>query len=293
MKWPLVDRPIPERDLPLYNRFYLHASKASPVDPTLVWGTEVDADALQSFLRERNHGGSVVITTAHALIRATALAIAQFPEMNVRLVGHRVYAYRDVRIRMGFLHHRNREIGLLIVERANLKSLEEIAQEVWHKLLEAARGTGTRDRDVARFRRASGFLLRQMLRVHGFLDRHFRLPVLGRLDELRSASAMVNDLSFSGAPPMRSYKPTRFPDQSDSLNLTLGPMESKVVARGDQFVSTTVMPLFLRADHRLVDAYQVGRFLALVRDLLSHPERLDAPAEPPAPGAGSAPITRP
>jgi pyruvate/2-oxoglutarate dehydrogenase complex dihydrolipoamide acyltransferase (E2) component len=50
------------------------------------------------------------------------------------------------------------------------------------------------------------------------------------------------------------------------------------VARAEQFVSTGVMPLFLRADHRLVDAYQVGRFLALVRDLLSHPERLDGPA---------------
>jgi hypothetical protein len=34
------------------------------------------------------------------------------------------------------------------------------------------------------------------------------------------------------------------------------------------------MPIFLRADHRLVDAQQVGRFLALTRDLLSNPERL-------------------
>jgi 2-oxoacid dehydrogenase/acyltransferase catalytic subunit len=30
----------------------------------------------------------------------------------------------------------------------------------------------------------------------------------------------------------------------------------------------------LRADHRLVDAQQAGRFLAAVRDLLSNPERL-------------------
>ena len=94
---------------------------------------------------------------------------------------------------------------------------------------------------------------------------------------------MVNDLSFPGAPPMRSYKPTRFPDQANSLNLTLGPIETKVVARAEQFVSTGVMPLFLRADHRLVDAYQVGRFLAVMRDLLSHPERLDLPAGTDAP----------
>ena len=73
---------------------------------------------------------------------------------------------------------------------------------------------------------------------------------------------------------MRIYKPTRFPDRSDSFNLTLGPMESKVVARSDGFVAINVMPLFLRADHRLVDAQQVGRFLGAVRELLSHPEKL-------------------
>ncbi len=69
------------------------------------------------------------------------------------------------------------------------------------------------------------------------------------------------------------------PSPSDTLNLTLGPAESKVVARGDGFVATSVMPLFVRADPRVVDAYQLGRFVAMVRDLLNHPERLDAGAE--------------
>jgi hypothetical protein len=41
------------------------------------------------------------------------------------------------------------------------------------------------------------------------------------------------------------------------------------------------MPLFVRADHRLVDAYQLGRFVAALRDLMNHPERLDE-------GAGAA-----
>ena len=289
MKWPLHDRPIPGRRIPLYNRFYLHAPRASHVDPVMVWGTEIDADALTSFLRERNRGGRVLLTTAHALIRATALALAQFPEMNVRVVGRRVYGFRGVNIRMGFYHRGNREIDLLVVREADAKSLEQIGQEVWQRLLQAGRGTGPRDRDLARLRRVPDLWLRQLLRIYGFLDRHFHLPSVGRLDELRGGGAMVNDLSFAGAPPMRSYKPTRFPDQADSLNLTLGPIESKVVARGDQFASIGVMPLFLRADHRLVDAYQAGRFLAAVRDLLNHPERLDGPAATDAPDRAGKP----
>ncbi|HUL88407.1 MAG TPA: 2-oxo acid dehydrogenase subunit E2 [Pseudolabrys sp.] len=241
----------------------------------MVWGTEIDADALQDFLRERNRNGHILMTAAHALIRAAALALEQFPEMNVRLVGRRIYAFRDVNIRMAFFHRRNGEMDVLLISQANLKGLEQIGLEIWQRLLQAGRGEGDRDRDLARLRWFSGFWFRQVLRFYGFLDRHIPLPSLGRLDATRASCVTVNDLSFPGAPPMRIYKPTRFPDRADSLNLTLGPVESKVVARSNQFVSINVMPLFLRADHRLADAQQVGRFLGAVRDLLSHPSRLE------------------
>ena len=279
MKRLLQDRPVSDERIPLYNRFYLHAPKASHVDPAMVWGTEIDAEPLQAFLRERNRQGRVILTTAHALIRATAVALAQFPDMNVRVVGRRVFAFREVGVRMAFVHRRNNEIDLLLVSAADTKSLEQIGEEIWRRLLQAARGQGSRDRDLKRLRGLPAFWFRQFLRVSSFLDRNLRLPALGRIDELRAGAAMVNDLSFPGAPPMRSYKPTRFPSPSDTLNLTLGPAETKVVARGDGFVTTTVMPLFVRADHRLVDAYQLGRFVAVVRDLLNHPERLDAEAK--------------
>jgi 2-oxoacid dehydrogenases acyltransferase (catalytic domain) len=280
MKWPLVKRAIPDRQIPLYNRIYLHAAAASQVDPIMVWGTDIDADALHAFLRERNCNGHVLITAAHALIRATALALKKFPELNVRLVGRRLYAFRDVNIRMAFFHRGNGDIDLLMISGADLKSLEQIGQEIWRRLLQSGRGEGDRDRDLARLRRLPAFWFRLTLRLYGFLDRHVRLPTVGRLDATRASCVTVNDLSFPGAPPMRSYKPTRFPDRADSFNLTLGPADNKVVARADKFVSINVMPLFLRADHRVVDAQQAGRFLAAVSDLLSHPERLDSPAGP-------------
>lgn len=279
MKWLLHDRPVPHERIPLYNRFYLHAPKASGVDPTIVWGTEIDAEPLQAFLRARNRGGRVILTTAHALIRATGLALEKFPEMNIRVVGRRVFAFRDIGVRMAFVHRRNNEIDLLLVSCANTKSLEQIGEEVWQRLLQAGRGKGPRDRDLERLRRVPAFWFRQLFRVVSFLDRNLRLPAGGRIDELRGGAAMVNDLTFPGAPPMRGYKPTRFPSPSDTLNLTLGPVESKVAARGGQFVATSVMPLFVRADHRVVDAYQLGRFVAAVRDLLNDPERLDAAAQ--------------
>ena len=119
---------------------------------------------------------------------------------------------------MAFFHRRNSEMDLLMISNANLKSLEQIG-EVWQRLLQAGRGEGDRDRDLARLRRLPGFWFRQTLRLYGFLDRHVRLPTLGRLDATRASCVTVNDLSFAGAPLMRSYKPTRFPDNADSFNL--------------------------------------------------------------------------
>lgn len=280
MKWPLQSRPIPNSEIPPYNRYYLHAPKSSRVDSTLLMGTEVDADALLSFLHERNRAGQVVITTAHALVRATAMALDKYPEMNVRVVGRRVYAFRDVNVRMAFFHRKNRDIDVLMVASANLKSLEQIGREVWERLLQAGRGEGARDRDLARLRRIPAFWFRQFLRLYGVLDRNFPIPAVGRLDELRSGCALVNDLSSSAVPPIRAYKPSRFPDDSDTLNLTLGPVENKVVARTGGFESIRVMPLFIRADHRLTDAYQLGRFLAVVRDLLQNPAQLNVASDP-------------
>jgi pyruvate/2-oxoglutarate dehydrogenase complex dihydrolipoamide acyltransferase (E2) component len=83
---------------------------------------------------------------------------------------------------------------------------------------------------------------------------------------------------------MRSYKPSRFADGSDSLNLTLGPVETKVVMQGEQATQIRIMPLFLRADHRLVDAYQISRFVGFVRDVMQNPERLAATPDQSAPG---------
>jgi len=274
MKWPLVSRPLPNAEIPLYNRYYLHAPKASHVDPVIVMGTEFEADALLAFLQQKNRAGGTILTTAHALIRATGLALARYPEMNARVVGRSIRRFRDIGIRMAFFHRNAKEIDLMLIDGVDRKSIEEIAAEVWRRLLEAARGNGGRDRDLARMRKVPAFWFRQMMRFYGFLDRHFHLPAVSRLDELRGGSAMVNDLSHAGMPPLRSYKPSRFADGSDSINLTLGPVETRLVLREGKPVEVRVMPLFMRADHRLTDAYQIGRFLATVRETLQNPERL-------------------
>lgn len=275
MKWPLKKPAVPRSQTPLYNLYYLHAPGADHADPTILWGTDVDVEELQEFLHERNQSSPVLISLSHVLLQATARCLAQHPHLNRRVVGRRVFAFREINLRMAFHNPRSGEVDVILVRRADESTLEQIAGTVWQTLLTCSQGLAAVHRDRRRMKALPACVFHALLSIYRWFDRHWALPTFFRLDDIRCSAVLVNDLSFRGAPPMRTYKPTRFPDESATLNVTLGPMEEKVVVRDGQPVASTVAPLFVRADHRIVDAYQLGRFVGTLRDLLQHPAQLD------------------
>jgi hypothetical protein len=255
--------------------YYLHAPGIQYADPAILWGTEVEADGLRAFLGSCRGRSPVLISTSHVLLQATAQALAVHPHMNRRVVGRRVFAFRDINLRLAFQNPASQDVDVVLVPNAERCTLQEIAGLVWRTLLRGSRGESPVDRDRRRLKALPPWGFHTLLSIYRWLDRRWALPTVGRLDELRGSAVLVNDLSFRNAPPMRCYKPTRFPDESTSVNITLGPMEEKAVVREGQPVASTVAPLFVRADHRIVDAYQVGQFLATLRNFLQHPAQLD------------------
>ena len=276
MKWPLRTPAVPRARMPLYNLLYLHAPGVGSADPTILWGTEFDATRLQVLLESCRAHSPVLISTSHVLLQATAQALAKHPDLNQRVVGRRVFAFREINLRLAYQNPTDGEVDVVLVRSAERCTLQEIAGIVWRALLSGRRGDALIRRDRQRMKALPSWGFHTLLAIYRWLDRRWALPTLGRLDGLRCSAVLVNDLSFRHAPPMRCYKPTRFPDESISVNITLGPMEEKVVVRDGQPVVSTVAPLFLRADHRIVDAYQAGRFLATLRDFLQDPAQLDA-----------------
>ena len=61
MLWPLESKPVNSAELPYYNQHYLYAC-STPSDPTMAWGTEVEAETLQSFIRKHNESSNSLIT---------------------------------------------------------------------------------------------------------------------------------------------------------------------------------------------------------------------------------------
>lgn len=275
MQWPLVSQPVPTAQVPFYNLHYLYGCRR-PADPTIVWGTDVAAQPLSDYVGARNKTSRVIISPAHVLIQAVGQALQHFPELNRRIVGRRIYAFRDVNVRMMTFDRQHGEVEVLLLRHVDTLSLERIARILWKHQQRAGGGQSMDHLDKAWLRRTfPGPLLGLAIRSYLWLDNHFRLPKVDRIDRIACSPVLVNYLAFSGAPPMRVYKPSSYPHESSTLSVTMGRAEPRPAVRDGQVVVERLAPLFVRADHRIAHAYLLGQFTETLRQLLANPASME------------------
>ncbi len=279
MYWPLKTPAVAESAIPILNSYYLKACP-TPSDPTMVWGTDVEIEKLNGYLRAKHADSPVLISGAHVLLRAVAEALVRYPQFNRRVLGKRLYRFRDVNILMPLRKRRQGEAGVFLLRNADSYSISEIAQQVLQHNRNAARGEHVHDRQTQIFRRIPRWIAGPLLRLQLWSTNHFNHPVDDLNEQLCAAPVLVNYLSFNGAAPMRSFKPSRFPSECWTLSVTMGPGENRPVADGNRVVVKPVSTLFVRADHRIVDAYELGKFVGTLQTLLSDPWLLDSAAAP-------------
>ncbi len=265
--------PVDAAEISLVNHQYL--SQPVRADAAMVWGTELDAGGLLTFLEQRNRSSHMLTSVAHVLIQAVARTLATFPQLNCRIIGGRIYRFRDVNVRLVSYDPRHAEVDILTIERADRANLDEIAQFLWQNKLEISAGTHLDGGDKSYLNRGPAFVRRWGSRLFWWCDRNFRLPRFGRLDRHLDSAVVINYLGFPGAPPMRMYKPSKFPDESSLLSVTLGRIEERPVVREGQVEAGNIAPLFVRADHRVTDAYVLGRFVAALRNALTQPQQME------------------
>lgn len=284
MHWPLAPKPIPASQIPFYNLHYLYGCRP-PADPTIVWGTEVPAEQLKQYVRQRNRNSKTLISLAHVLIQAVGRALKHHPELNRRIVGRRVYDFRDVNVRMMTYNRQQNEVEVLLIRNVDTLSLERIARTLWKNQHRAASGDTPDHADKAWLRsRFPGPLLGWIVRTYLYLDSKFNLPKVDRIDRIACSPVLVNYLAFSGAPPMRAYKPSNYPHESSTLSVTMGRVERMPVVNNGQIEVGQVAPLFVRSDHRIATAYQLAQFTETIRRLLIDPTQMETQGT--APGTG-------
>ncbi len=271
----LLRKPVPAGEIPFYNLHYLYGCRA-PADPTIVWGTDILAEGLTKYVRDCNRTGKTLISPAHVLVQAVGRALARHPELNRRIVGRRIFDFRDVNVRMMTYNRQLREVEVLLIRNADTLTLERIARVLWKNQHRAASGSTLDHEDKTWLRRRfPGPLLGWAIRTYLYLDSKFNLPKVDRIDRIACSPVLVNYLAFSGAPPIRGYKPSNYPHESSTLSVTMGRSEAMPVVRDNQVVVGQVAPLFVRADHRITSAYGLAQFTETMRRLLADPAQME------------------
>ena len=275
MHWPIIWKPVPKKKIPFFNFHYLQACP-QPVDPTIVWGTQVPAQPFTEYSRECARRCKALISPAHVLLQAVGHALQQHPVVNRRVVGRRIHDFRNVNVRMMTYDRQQNEVDILLLRDADSLSLKQIARTLWENQLSVTAGETTDHEDKALLRsRLPGPLLGWGVRAFLYLDSKFNLPKLDRIDRTACSPVVVNYLAFAGAPPMRTYKPSKYPHESSTVSITMGRTEEVPVVRDGKVETEKVAPLFVRADHRIVSAYELGEFIQTLRTLLAHPAEMD------------------
>jgi hypothetical protein len=277
---PTFPQPVPLEELGWVNATYL-GSGAAACDPMMVWGTTVDVEPLETFISEERGRSGLIISPAHVLVRAVAESLKEHPKFNRRVVGRRVYAYDGVKVVVPMLHTRSGEVDTLFLCHADRLSLADIARRFWSEARRnALEVTAARRRNPSLARRVAD-ALKSRIRLNwihkmswlGFaVGNRFRVPTIWKWQqELNEAGAFVNYLGFPGAPPMHSFKPSCLPMNSYSVGVTMGPSERQPAVVDNSVVILTLAPLFIRADHRMVNAYEAAEFISTLRKHLLNP----------------------
>jgi pyruvate dehydrogenase E2 component (dihydrolipoamide acetyltransferase) len=264
-----------------------------PDDPQVYGILEFDATPMLAYMAAARAAGHRV-TATHFVGRAVARALHDVPDFNVRIKGSQVLPRRSVDVFFITAVEGGRELSGVKVDRADGKSILEIADELGER---AARMKGGDDPEFARSKRMIGAMPRRLLRpamrlsawIAGDHDRGIKL--LG-VNASPFGSAMVTSIGMFGipqgfAPLARFYKVP--------MLVLVGEITDKPVAVDGRVEVRPVLPLTATLDHRYADGWHISQLLKPFKAYLQDPAAFeprpapaaDLPDTPPAPTLAS------
>lgn len=285
MYWATHKQPIPLSEIGWINTTYL-GSTSPRCDPMMVWGTTVDMEELETFLKNHRKQNSSFLTPAHILVRAVAESLHQHPEVNRRVIGRKVYQYDGVNIVMPMLQANAGEVDCVFMRNAEDYSLDEVSNFFWEAVREKALKAAEEKKREKQGSTLKNFFVRlgKQIRIAWILHtcrlgfaagNRLRCPTIWPWQRgLNHAGAFVNYLGFPGAPPLTAYKPSALPMNSYSVSVTMGPTEPQPVVIDNEVVIRKQASLFVRLDHRMVNGNQSAAFINTLRSYLAEPQTL-------------------
>jgi pyruvate/2-oxoglutarate dehydrogenase complex dihydrolipoamide acyltransferase (E2) component len=256
---------------------------SDPDDPQIYGAIEFDATPMLA-LMDRARASGHHVTPTHLVARAIAHSLHTVPDMNVRIYGGKVIPRETVDVFFITAVSGGRELSGVKIERADEKSVFDIARELAERSTRLKKGDdpdfARTKRDIARMPHR---LLRPAMRLSAWLagDHDRDVKALG-LKRNPFGSAMVTSVGMFGipmgfAPLARFY---RMP-----LLVLVGEIAPRPWAVDGRVEVRPVLGLTATIDHRYADGWHISELIKPFRAYLTDPaaHEPELPVEDPAP----------
>lgn len=242
----------------------------------------VDADPVLDYVAARRAEGAKGLTSMHVLGAAAARALIDVPTANARVLGGRLVAFDGVAVGFAVDIGRGTDLAPVKVDDAETLTPAQIATEVWRGVKALRAGTDEGFQRSARIAAAvPSALMRPLIAASSLVLGGLGLPLLGQRGHPLGAVFISNVAAFG----VEEVFLAPVPFARAHIYISLGVVSERPVVRDGAVVAVRQFTLCMTGDHRIVDGVQCAVYFAAMLDLLAHPERLDRPADAPAPAA--------
>lgn len=252
------------------------ATWGDPNDPQIFGDLEIDATPLLSFIDDARAATGTKLSVTHLAGKAIAHALAEHPDLNVRMYrGHFVHR-ETVDIFFIVSTDAGSELSGVKVERADEKTVIEIAKEL------AGRADRIRNADDVEFGKTKRMLDRTPRRLLGLslraaawltADRDLDLKKQG-LPRQAFGSAMVSSVGMFGI--QHAYAPLS-PYYRIPFLILVGEVAERPAVVDGAVVARPMLTISATMDHRYLDGFHAARLAKSTRAYLAEPRAFEPP----------------
>ncbi len=250
------------------------AAWGPPNDPQIYGDLEIDATNLLAFIEEAREVTGVGLTVTTMVGKAIAKALAENPQLNVRLYKSHFHQRDTVDIFFIVSAGGGSELSGVKVERTDEKPAIDIARELRDR---AQKIKGGEDAELGKTKKMISStprrLLKWSIRSSAWLtsDRDMDLKKYG-LPRQAFGSAMITSVGMFGI--QHAYAPLATYYRIPFLIL-VGEVVQKPVVLDGEIVARPILTLSATMDHRYVDGYHAAKLSRVTRDYLEDPKRFE------------------
>lgn len=271
------------KDLPAMNRI-MPGLMPNRADNEAYISVDIDLRPLNAYLEKKNAGRTEdKYTYFHLISAAIAKAFVLRPRMNRFIVNNKVYQRRKLSVafvvKKKFSDHA--EEGLAFLEYGNNETVDTYHEKVM-SIINQTRREGAQDTSSSAMDlvcRLPQWLINAIVRTALWLDKHGWAPEALIGTDPNHAAIFLTNLGSIGLEGGYHHLVNW---GTNSCFVVLGKKHMKMEYDTDGNADLhEVIPLGVTLDERIADGYYYSGTMALIKELLAHPELLDLPAEVP------------